>query len=92
MLMGRSARERALAVRMIRAELTVVHGRYVDDLSLARLFSVVADVGVAADAIRMWPRPAWLEALLGPYPASLELSNPEDVASVEEFGPLGEGT
>jgi len=88
-MLGRSSRERALAIRLIRAELTVVHGRYVDDLSLAKLFSITRDAGVAADAVRMWPRPRWVEQLLGPYPATLELSNPMDVADVDEWGHAG---
>lgn len=91
-MLGRTARERASTVRMIRAELTVVHGRYVDDLSLAKMFSIVGDAGLVADAVRLWPRPAWVERLLGPYPASLELANPLDTADPGEWGGAGEGT
>lgn len=91
----RNASERAADIRLVRAELRAmrrVHGRYVSDPQVAALVAEVGDAGVAADALVMFPRPAWVEVLCGPFPASLELASLEDVASVEEFGPLGEGT
>jgi hypothetical protein len=75
-------------LRLIRS----VHGGYVTDAQVASLFQIVGDAGVCADALGLWPRPLWVEKVVGPYPPSLELANPEDVASVEEFVPLGEGT
>jgi hypothetical protein len=86
---------RSTHVLEVRAELRLlrsVHGGYVTDAQVASLFEVVGDAGVCADALGLWPRPLWVEKVCGPYPANLELSNPDDVASVEEFGPLGEGT
>jgi hypothetical protein len=77
-------------VRLFRAELDAahrLHGRYVTDVQVQRLMFKVRDVGLAADALAMWPRPEWVEGICGPYPPTLELANPEDVASVREFGP-----
>jgi hypothetical protein len=77
-------------VRQVRAELDAqhrLHGRYVTDVQVQRLMFRTGDAGLAADAISMWPRPGWVEAICGPYPPTLELANPEDVASVAEFGP-----
>jgi hypothetical protein len=82
-------------VREVRAELHAmrrVHGRYVTDVQVASLFEVVGDAGVCADALALWPRPLWVEKVCGPYPPSLELANPEDTASVEEWGAGGIST
>lgn len=86
---------RSTEVLEVRRELHLmrsIHGGYVTDAQIAGLFQVVGDAGVCADALALWPRPLWVEKVCGPYPPSLELANPEDVASVAEFGPLGEGT
>ena len=75
---------------MVRAELvSKPHGRYVTDVQVWAVMTRAKSPGVAADAICMWPRPQWVEDVCGPYPASLELANPEDVASEQEWGPLG---
>ena len=71
------------------------HADRLTDMDLHRLYEKfsglpVADrVGLAADALVQWPRPAWLVDLLGVYPLELELLNPGDVASREEWGSFG---
>lgn len=81
------------AARDVRLELGPAHrqhGASVPDLKLWLLMErCQGSAGLAADALSMWPRPVWIEAILGPYPASLELSNREDVAGVEEWGSSG---
>lgn len=90
-MLGRDGLARK-AVREVRVEL--VHngkraGRAVSDEQVLRVWLHVGrDVGVAADSIGLWPRPAWVEVLCGPYPDG-ELSNPDDVASAEEWGGVG---
>jgi hypothetical protein len=93
--MRRNGSRRTAEVLEVRAELRLlrsVHGGYVTDAQVAGLFAVVGDAGVCADALSIWPRPMWVEKLVGPYPANLELSNPEDVAGIEEWGAGGTGT
>lgn len=85
-------RQQTDPIRTAREQMAASHRRWVTDLDIARLVEVTGDPGLAADSIGMWPRPTWVEDLIGPFPASLELANPADVASVEEYGPLGEGT
>lgn len=100
-MLGRTSRERAYVVRAVRAELAAMHrshGRFVSDLDIARLSAHVQRAGatdvpwLVASSLSMWPRPPWVEAVVGPYPASLELSNPEDTASLDEWGSSGTGT
>lgn len=69
-----------------------VHGRFLTDAQISAVFKVVGNAGVCADALVMHPRPSWVEALAGPFPASLELADPNDVASIAEWGSFGEGT
>lgn len=67
-------------------------GRTLPDHKLAALAEHVrthgGDIAMAVDALFMWPRPEWVEALVGPHPDA-ELLNPLDVASVDEWGPAG---
>jgi hypothetical protein len=93
--MRRNGQGRSDHVLEVRRELRLirsVHGGYVTDAQVASLFQVVGDAGVCADALGLWPRPLWVEKLVGPYPPSLELANPEDTASVDEWGAGGTGT
>jgi hypothetical protein len=93
--MRRNGAQRSAQVREVRAELHAlksIHGKFVTDIQVAGLFAVVGDAGVCADALALWPRPGWVEKVCGPYPPSLELANPEDSASIEEWGSGGTGT
>lgn len=78
------------AAREVRLELGPAHrahGAATQDLKLWLLCERCQGApGLAADAMMMFPRPMWVEAILGQYPANLELANPEDVASVAEWG------
>ena len=71
------------------------HADKLTDLDLHKLYTKLSAlpvderVGLAADALVQWPRPDWLTDLIGPYPLELELLNPADVASVEEWGSCG---
>lgn len=90
--MRRNGAAKSPEVLEVRAELRLlrsIHGKYVTDIQIAGLFAVVGDAGVCADALALWPRPLWVERVCGPYPANLELSNPEDVATIDEWGASG---
>lgn len=101
-MLGRASRktEAAEVVRLVRIELSAMHRVHgVSDMDIARLSTVVrarstsdAWPWLVASALVQWPRPPWVVAEVGSYPAHLELANPLDVASEAEFGPLGEGT
>lgn len=90
MRLAAQIRESAAEVRSELAVAHRVHGQSIPDLKLYKLVLIChGNAGLAADALCMWPRPGWVEATLGPYPPNLELANPDDVASVEEWGALG---
>lgn len=71
---------------------------HADNLTMEELCKVYARfsslpvaerVALAADALVQWPRPFWLMDLLGShaqYPLDLEMTNPADIASPEEWG------
>lgn len=87
MRLGHQIRIAARDVRLQLGPAHRQHGLSVPDLKLYTLCNrCQGSPGLAADAMMMYPRPGWVEGILGPYPAGLELANPEDVASVAEWG------
>lgn len=81
------------SAKLVRSELKhrgCPHASSVSNLQLHLLLSRVRDdVGLAADALTMWPRPDWLLTMCGPFPENLEMLNPGDIAHPKEWGPLG---
>lgn len=103
-MLGRTSRQRSEMVRAVRVELAAMHRSHgISDLDIARLEADIRRVSVqrgepvardrlpwlVAAALGMWPRPPWVSAVVGPYPANLELANPDDTASVDEWGSAG---
>lgn len=62
-------------------------------LTTAQLAGValrVKDIELAADAIFMWPRPGWLQRMIGPGSMpQVEMLHSEDRAHPGDWGPLG---
>lgn len=74
------------------------HARNLDDLTIYKVCrkvggaeGVTADdvPGLVADCLVQWPRPEWVERLVGPYPQLFENVNPGDIANPKEWGGLG---
>lgn len=98
---GRANSPAGIAARQIRLEfraLRLHHADRLDDLTLWKLHRKIAAgvtnpelqehiPGMCADALIRYPRPTWVETLVGPYPLFYENANPADIASIEEFGP-----
>lgn len=64
--------------------------RQIGTAPLVTVLVKVGDVDLAADAVAMWPRPAWLVSLLGeaPFPPA-EMVHAEDRADPAEWGTCG---
>lgn len=77
---------------LIRTELRLrgrPHAKFASPLQLHLLLKRTGDVGLAADALLIKPRPAWLVTLCGPFPENLEMLHPDDVALAQEWGDCG---
>ena len=62
------------------------------DATLRRVVSHVGRVDIAVDAMLMYPRPLWLVEIAGAHwitPGSHELDDARDIATRDEWGPLG---
>lgn len=82
----------------LRADLTRRHIPHapLTDQALSTVLTTTGHLGLAADAIAMYPRPRWVTNLIGPFPTSAiidlqltEMRHSDDRASTDEWGHAG---
>ena len=84
----------ARRVRLLLSEAGMPHAIHLEDITIYKVCRKIAISGVGvdqlpglvADALVQYPRPGWLETMVGPYPWAYENLNPEDVANPKEWG------
>ena len=77
------------------------HARVLEDITIYKMCRKIEMAegvlptqvpGLVADALVQWPRPEWVERMVGPYPQIFEDVNPADIADPKEWGGAGTGT
>jgi hypothetical protein len=86
-------------VNKLRADLTrrrIPHATLTGK-QLLLVIELVGDVPLSADAIAMYPRPPWLELMVGPFPTEAvidvelaEMRHRDDRADIGEWGHMGD--